>query len=113
MVENGGNAEQLGVSETRKTREKPVSQARMQSCGKRLLLFHQLKSRHTERNASLARTRGTPLRAWNTGLWPVRPVDILSAVSDSTEARTVGPGSAECNSGGRTDGKSVFQLRSG
>src|SRR2546423_8334120 len=55
-VENGGNAEQLGVSETRKTREKPVSQARMQSCGQSLLLFHKLKSRHPERS------RGIPLK---------------------------------------------------
>src|SRR5207248_11328159 len=71
-VKNGGNAEQLGVSETRKTCEKPISQARMQSCGKSLLLFHRLKSRHPERNASPARTRGILLRARNTALWPVR-----------------------------------------
>ena len=108
-IKNGGNAEQLGVSETRKTCEKPIAQARMQSCGKSLLLFHKLKSRHLERNASPARTRGIPLRARNTGLWPVRPADILSAVSDSTEECTVASSSAECNSAGRTDCKSVFQ----
>src|SRR4029077_7329565 len=110
-VKNGGNAEQLGVSETRKTREKPISQARMQSCGKSLLLFHKLKSRHPERNASPARTRGIPLRARNTGRWPGRPADIISAVSDSTEGCTVASSSAECNSAGRTDCKSVFQRR--
>src|SRR5437588_9260696 len=43
-VENGGNAEQLGVSETRKIREKPILQAWMQSCGKSLLLFHEPES---------------------------------------------------------------------
>src|SRR6266699_3118254 len=36
---------------------------------------------------------------WNIGLWPVRPADMLSAVS---------PNSAECNSAGRTDCKSMF-----
>jgi hypothetical protein len=41
----------------------------------------------------------------------VRPEDILSAVSDSAEARIVASDSAECNSAGRTDWKSVFQLR--
>src|SRR4029077_1130956 len=80
-VKNGGNAEQLGVSETRKSCEKPISQARMQSCGKSLLLFHKLKSRHPERNASPARTRGIPLRARNTGRWPVRPQRTLSPLS--------------------------------
>src|SRR5207249_11287058 len=81
----------------------------MQPCGKSLLLFHKLKSRHPERNASPSRTRGILLRARNTGRWPVRPADILSAVSDSTEGCTVASSSAEYNSDGRTDCKSVFQ----
>jgi hypothetical protein len=42
----------------------------------------------------------------------VRPEDIVSALSDSTETRTVGSGSAECNSAERTDCKSLFRLGS-
>ncbi len=41
----------------------------------------------------------------------MRPADILSAVSDSTEGCTVASSSAECNSARRTDCKSVFHLR--
>src|SRR6266513_2488940 len=43
------------------------------------------------------------------GRWPVRPADILPAASDSTEGRTVASSSAECNSAGRIDCRSVFQ----
>jgi len=43
----------------------------------------------------------------------VRPEDILSAVSDLAEARIAASDSAERNSAGRTDYKSVFQLRDG
>jgi len=38
---------------------------------------------------------------WNIGLWPVRLADISSAASDS---------SADCNSAGRTDRRSMFRV---
>ena len=39
----------------------------------------------------------------------VRPADILFAVSGSAEGCAVASSSAECNSAGRADCKSVFQ----
>ena len=47
-------------------------------------------------------------RRRNTGRWPVRPADVLSAVPVSVEPCAV-PAAAECNSAGRTDCKSVFR----
>ena len=95
VVENRGNAEQLGVGETGKTREKPIAQARMQSFPKR---FHAPKQPSSR--AKVEGSRRETLKVTSTEFliestehrpMPVRPKDILSAVSDSTEARTLLP----------------------